>query len=54
MQCAPNRCYCSHPGCPAYHSYINPREQQVAPITVRQTTDTAWADRESPTWIDNL
>ena len=23
--CAPNRCYCAHPECPAYDSYREPR-----------------------------
>lgn len=26
VQCAPLRCYCNHPECPAYHSYVNLRE----------------------------
>ena len=54
VQCAPNRCYCGHLLCPAYPSYINPREQHAAPVTIRQSTNTAWAERDSPTWIDNL
>ena len=54
VYCAPRKCLCGHLLCPAYPSYINPREQHVAPVTVRQSTNTTWAERDSPTWIDNL
>lgn len=33
--CAPNRCYCGHPACPAYASWVDVRDT---------TTDPAWED----------
>lgn len=51
--CAPLRCYCGHPQCPAFRSYVE-LEQPKTPTTVRPATSTAWDDRDSPTWIDNL
>lgn len=51
--CAPNRCYCGHPTCHAYHSYYEP----VAPAitTPRPNKHAAtWANRKESTWIDDL
>lgn len=54
--CAPTRCYCGHPGCPAFDSWVDLKalaasEQYAATPTPRSST---WDDREEATWIDQL
>lgn len=50
--CAPFRCYCGHPDCPAFASYEGLRPINVTCLP--RATSTAWGDREEPTWIDQM
>jgi len=51
--CAPLRCYCGHPTCPAFASYEAPTRLNVTSLPTRATS-TAWDDREESTWIDSM
>ena len=52
--CAPMRCYCGHPACPAFASYEEP--SRLATVTNIKPADermaASWAEREEPTWLD--
>ena len=51
--CAPARCYCGHPECPAFDTHRERTPINVTDITNR-TSKAAdlWASREEPTWMD--
>ena len=54
--CAPLRCYCGHPTCHAFASFV-PRRQPFANVhqlTTARPTSSAWDDREGSTWIDDM
>lgn len=63
--CAPARCYCGHPECDAFATFVRhvqPRTEKNGPVyddttaaaPVPVVEPSAWDDREGPTWIDNL
>ena len=54
-------CVCGHPTCPAFMSYVPRREPEPLPDNVIHLTShptehqpSAWDQRDTPTWIDNL
>ena len=52
--CAPAGCYCGHPECPAFPSYI-PRRALSSVALLRGADERmakSWSDREEPTWLD--
>lgn len=52
--CAPNRCYCGHEECTAFHSYI-PRDRiKAAPIANAAQHAKSWNTRDEDTWLDKL
>lgn len=53
--CAPNRCYCGHEECNAYHSYLNPHEQPFRAEGLDASHHKkAWDNRKEDTWLDKL
>ena len=51
--CAPLRCYCGHPECPAFGSWEPLREVSVTSIKpADERMAKSWAEREEPTWLD--
>lgn len=53
--CAPNRCYCGHKSCWAYHSYVDLGPTLRTPTTtVAGSTRATWETREEETWIDRI
>ena len=56
VYCAPTRCYCGHPECHAYPSWVE-RQGQLpsAPTATSRTTAhhaESWANREEGSWLD--
>ena len=53
--CAPTRCYCGHPECHAYPSWVE-RQGQLSPKPTpglnTERMAASWATREEPTWLD--
>ena len=50
--CAPLRCYCGHPTCHGYPSYVQPAPPEFG--VVKPARPNAWANREESTWIDQM
>ena len=53
--CAPKACYCGHPDCYAFASYVELRPLNVTSIKPRDDRmKSAWDDRGEGSWIDGL
>ena len=51
--CAPLRCYCGHPTCHAFASYVEVKPPEMDDVRAAPTSS-AWTNREEPTWIDQM
>lgn len=53
--CAPGRCYCAHPDCHAFASWVElPTLADVVPAPRKPARASSWDTREESTWIDQL
>ena len=53
--CAPNRCYCGHPECNAYHSYVDPYKEPLKTQGIDASHHKkSWNNRGESTWLDKL
>ena len=52
--CARLRCYCGHEDCHAFQSWHEPVAPDITAKTSNELHATTWADREGPTWIDQM
>lgn len=54
--CAPARCYCGHPACPAFASWVDLSLVPLAdlPAPKKRKQSSSWDDRKESTWIDQL
>lgn len=52
--CAPNRCYCGHKECTAFHSYIDRSQIKAEHIASTAQHAQSWNNREEATWLDRL
>lgn len=53
--CALARCYCGHPECPAFESFIDLDAIPLADAPTRPSSRrSSWDDRKESTWIDQL
>lgn len=53
--CAPARCYCGHPDCPAAASYYKP--PPITATVTQRTEPSAWDERDKDSkhgWIDQM
>ena len=52
--CAPGRCYCGHPDCHAYDTWVDLATVKLSDDSPVAAPSRTWDTREESTWIDKL